>query len=206
MAKMTRRTRKATEKEPREARETEHDFTLVLTGITELTPEAEDALFEAGCDDATISVRSGRVFVTFSRTAPSLKEAVLSAIRDVRKANIGADVLRVDLCNLVTQADIARKIGRSRQLVHQYVTGVRGPGGFPAPACAISDGTPLWYWCEVASWLRQNDMIREDSLREAQEGAVINSVLELQHHRRLDPALTEEVLRAVGVRDQPEGE
>ncbi len=185
--------------EPGKARESVYDFTLVLTGITELAPEAEDALFEAGCDDATISVHSGRVFLTFSRVAPSLKEAVLSAIRNVKKANIGADVLRVDICNLVTQADIARKIGRSRQLIHQYIAGVRGPGGFPGPACDISDGTPLRYWCEVASWLRQNDMIKEDVLREAQEGAVINSVLELQYHRQLDPALTEEVLRAVGV-------
>src|SRR4051812_16226446 len=79
----------------------EYDFTLVLTGITELTPEAENALFEAGCDDATISVRSGRVFLTFSRTARSLKDAILSAIRNVKQANIGADVLRVDVCNLV---------------------------------------------------------------------------------------------------------
>jgi hypothetical protein len=85
------------------------------------------------------------VFLTFSRTAASLKEAIFSAIGDVRKANIGADVLRVDVCNLVTQADIARKIGRTRQLVHQYITGVRGPGGFPSPACDITDGDPLWY-------------------------------------------------------------
>lgn len=189
--------------EPRKACESEHDFALVLTGITEVTPEAENALFEAGCDDATISVRFGRVFLTFSRTAPSLKEAVLDAIRDVKKANIGAEVLRVDGCNLVTQADIARKIRRSRQLVHQYLTGTRGPGGFPSPACDISDGAPLWYWCEVAYWLWQNDMIKENVLREAQGVAVINSVLELQYQRHLDPALTEEVLRVIGSSPNP---
>lgn len=183
--------------ETRTACEREHDFALVLTGVTEMTSEAEDALFEAGCDDATISVRFGRVFLTFSRTAPSLKDAVLSAIRDVKKAKIGAGVLRVDVCNLVTQADIARKIGRSRQLVHQYITGARGPGGFPAPACAITDGVPLWSWCEVAYWLWQNDMIKEDALREAQEAATINSVLELEYQRRLDPALTEEIQRSL---------
>ena len=70
----------------------EHDFTLALTGINEITTEIEDALFEAGCD-ATLSVRSGRVFLTFSRVAPTLKDAILAAINDVRKANIGADVL-----------------------------------------------------------------------------------------------------------------
>lgn len=184
--------------EPRKGCEGEHDFALVLTGITELTTEVENALFEAGCDDATVSVRSGRVFLTFSRTAASLKEAILSAIRDVKKANTGAEVLRVDVCNLVTQADIARKISRSRQLVHQYIMGTRGPGGFPAPACDITDGAPLWSWCEVAFWLWQNDMIKENVLREAQVVAVINSVLEHQYQRHSAPSLLDEVLREIG--------
>ena len=100
---------------PRTECEREHDFALVLSGMTELTPEVQDALFEAGCDDATISVRAGRVYLTFSRNSRSLKDAILTAIQDVKNARVGADVLRVDVCNLVTQADIARKIGRSRQ-------------------------------------------------------------------------------------------
>ena len=154
----------------KKAREMEHDFTLVLTGIADLTPKVEAAIFEAGCDDATLSMRGGRPFLTFSRTAPTLKQALLSSISDVRNANIGADVLRVDICNLVTQSDIAKRISRSRQLVHQYITGVRGPGAFPAPVCNISDddASPLWYWCEVASWLFENNMIPEEALREAQ--------------------------------------
>jgi hypothetical protein len=184
--------------EARTAREAEHDFALILSGITRLTRKAENALFEAGCDDATLSVRFGRVFMTFSRTAPSLKDAILGAIRDVRKAGIGADVLRVDLCDLVTQADIARRIGRSRQLVHQYIVGERGPGGFPPPVCHVSDDSPLWTWCEVAHWLWQNDMVKEDAARDAQHVAVINNVLELRHQRRLDPRLAEEVLQSIG--------
>src|SRR5437660_3339247 len=66
----------------------DHDFTLVLSGITELTPEVQDALFDAGCDDATPSMRCGRPFLTFTRAAPTLKDAILSAISDVKKANI----------------------------------------------------------------------------------------------------------------------
>ena len=181
-----------------QACEREHDFTLVLTGTSELSSAVEDALFEAGCDDATLSVRFGRMFLTFSRTAPTLKDAILSAIQNVKKAAIGASVLRVDECNLVTQADIARKIGRTRQLVHQYVTGQRGPGGFPPPVCHISDEAPLWAWCEVAYWLWQNNMIREDVRREAEQVAFVNTVLELQHQRELDPQLAEEVLQSIG--------
>jgi len=175
----------------------EHDFVLVLTGVPELDSRVEDALFEAGCDDATLSVRCGRTFLTFSRTAATLKDAILSAIRDVKKADIGADVLRVDDCNLVTQADIARRIRRPRQQIHQYITGERGPGGFPAPACHLCDESPLWYWCEVASWLWQNDMIKEEVLRAAEQVSIINAVLELRNQRQVDPQLADEVLHSI---------
>ncbi len=178
----------------------EHDFTLVLSGITELTPEVQDALFEAGCDDATLSMRCGRPFLTFSRTAPTLKDALFSAISDVKKANIGAEVLRIDCCNLVTQSEIAHKIGRTRQLVHQYVTSERGPGSFPPPACNVSDDAdaPLWYWCEVAHWLYQNNMITEEALRDARALSLINDVLELNYQKKIEPKLTKEVLEYIG--------
>lgn len=174
----------------------EHDFTLVLGGIGELTPAIEKAIVQAA-DDATLAMRSGRPFLTFSRRAPSMKDAILSAIEDVRKANVGVTILRVDYCNLVTQSDIARKIGRSRQLVHQFIVGFRGPGGFPPPACDITDGAPLWFWCEVAHWLWENNMVREDVLRDAEEVDVINSVLELERQKKLNPELTREVVESV---------
>ena len=178
-------------------REAEYEFALILDGITKVDSGVEDALFEAGCDDATISVRCGRVYLTFSRTASSVKDAVIGAIRDVAAANVGARVLRVDSRDLVTQSDIARRIDRSRQLVHQYITGVRGPGAFPPPACNITDGSPLWHWCEVAHWLCQNGIIKEDVLREAQEIAVINSVLDIDHQRQTEPQLTQEIMDAL---------
>ena len=182
---------------PRSECECEHEFVLVLRDIVELTPEDEDALFNAGCDDATISVRAGRVFMTFSRTDSSLRSAILGAIQQVRKANIGADVLRVDNCNLVSQSDIARRIGRTRQQVHQYITGARGPGNFPPPACQITEGAPLWYWCEVAYWLCQNDMIKENAARDARDVAAINAILEMNYHRCYDPELLDELVGAL---------
>jgi hypothetical protein len=172
--------------------EHEHDFVLVLTGVNELSPEMEDALFEAGCDDATISVRSGRVFLTFTREAVSIRNAILSAIRNVKDAAIGADVLRVDDCNLVTQAEIARKIGRPRQVVHQFITGSRGPGGFPAPSCQVEDNSVLWRWCEVAHWLWQNGMLKENALRAAQDVDTINCVLDFVHKRQVDPEFVQQ--------------
>ncbi len=176
---------------------TEHDFFLVLTEGIELIQEVEDALFEAGCDDATLSMSGGRCVLTFTRVAPTLQEAVLSAIRDVRRARIGADVLRVAECSLVTAAEIGRRIRRSRQLVHQYISKERGPGGFPAPVCHITDTVPLWYWCEVAYWLRQNDMVSAGVLLEAQSITLINSILEMQYLKKLNPSMAADLLRSI---------
>lgn len=179
--------------------ETEYDFSLLLEGVYEVNRNVEDALFEAGCDDATISVRFGRVFLNFSRSAQSLSAAVVSAICNVRDARIGATVLRVDACDLVTQAEIARRMQRTRQCVSMYISGDRGPGSFPPPIYNIVDGQPLWYWCEVAHWLRQSNLIKEDVLRRAHEVAVINNLLELQHQKQLEPELTKEIVEALSM-------
>ena len=92
---------------------------------------------------------------------------------------------------------VARRIGRSRQMVHQYMKGLRGPGGFPGPACEITDGSPLWYWCEVAFWLWENNIIKADVLRDAEEVDAINTVLEMAHQRKRKPELTEEIIQSV---------
>lgn len=158
--------------------EREYDFALALSGPTELTDDMADALFAAGCDDATPSVTYGRVWMEFSRTASSYKEAVLSAIRDVRKAGIGADVWQIDECNLVTQAEIARKIGKSPQYVQQLMSGKRGPKGFPPPVYHLSENTLLWQWCAVSFWLSENYLINPEISDQAEINYAINSVLE----------------------------
>ena len=177
--------------------EREYDFALVMDGVAELTTEVEDALFEAGCDDATFSIQYGRLYAEFSRAAASLKDAIFSAIRDIRAARIGAVVLRIDECDLVTPSEIARRMGRSRQLVFQYVNGQRGPGGFPPPECHLSEGAPLWAWCAVSQWLAQNNLIRPDEGWRAEVIAAINNSLEAARQQGRNPALVKEIARAV---------
>jgi hypothetical protein len=76
--------------------ETEHGFTLIIEGPTELTSEVLNSLYESGCDDATISSRAGVISVAFDRKAPTAEAAIRSAIRDVEAAGIGARVVRVE--------------------------------------------------------------------------------------------------------------
>lgn len=182
--------------------EREYDFALIVGGVNALTTEVEDALFNAGCDDATLSIQYGLLYIEFSRVAPSLKDAILGAIGDVRKAGIGAEVLRVDECNLVTPSEIARRIGRSRQLVSQYINGQRGPGGFPPPECHLAEGAPLWAWCAVSYWLAQNDILRPEEGWNAEVVAAINNTLEAARQRQRNPKLVDEIAHELASRGQ----
>lgn len=151
----------------RKASEQEFEFTLTLGGVTELTTAVEDAIFEAGCDDSTLLWRWSRLFASFNRSATSLEKAVTSAVQDVLRAKIGATVLSVSPSHLVTQAEIARRIDRTRASVNQLAAGTRGPGGFPAPVAGVDDESPLWRWVEVAAWLNANGMIDEQAVEDA---------------------------------------
>lgn len=161
----------------------EYDFTLILTDVDGVDEQLEDALFEAGCDDATVASRHGCVYVTFARQATSMLDAIVSAINNIRNAKSEAKVLRVDDCSLVTQAEIARRSDRSRQVIQMYISGERGPGRFPPPACRIVDRQPLWHWCEVSLWLVENQMIREKDFMEAHDIDMINTFLEMERQK-----------------------
>ena len=181
----------------------EYDFTLILTGITDFDETTVDRLFEAGCDDSTVAKRSGRVYITFSREAESLTDAVFSAIDDVNRSGIGAKVLRVDDCNLITQAEVARRLGRTRQNIEQYAKGSRGRGGFPAPACNLTEGVPLYYWCEVAYWANKTGMLTDEANKNAQAIATLNMILELEHQKEIVPELARQMLQQFSLCNEP---
>ena len=71
----------------------EHEFSLILTGSLEAEATL-DALFEAGCDDATFGQVDGVSYADFVREAPSFAEAEHSAIEQVKSVP-GLRVVRV---------------------------------------------------------------------------------------------------------------
>jgi hypothetical protein len=73
-----------------------HEFTLIFSGIDEITAELSDAIFEAGCDDALFGMQNGEVFLDFHREAPSFRVALMSAIANVERADIGLELIRVE--------------------------------------------------------------------------------------------------------------
>ncbi len=73
-----------------------HTFTLILSGVAELTAELADALYEATRGDIELNLRDGVAFVEVERAAASLREAITSAIHDIEQANVGVRVVRVE--------------------------------------------------------------------------------------------------------------
>lgn len=170
-------------------------FSLVVDGIEAPTSEAEDALFEAGCDDALLVVSQRSTSLDFDRVATTFEEAVLSALADVGRAGCGVTVLRVEPDDLVSAADIARRADVSREATRKWIDGARGGGGFPTPVASVGR-SPVWSWCEVAAWLKEHGHLADADLASAKVIAAMNQVLERRrmaerthHERRLEREL-----------------
>jgi hypothetical protein len=69
-----------------EERAMRYSFTVRVSGLSTDPDHYEDALYEAGCDDALIAVIDDTIFVDFDREAPSFDEAVRSATLNIEKA------------------------------------------------------------------------------------------------------------------------
>ncbi|MDQ7902919.1 hypothetical protein RB614_00090 [Phytohabitans sp. ZYX-F-186] len=96
--------------------------------------------------------RDGIGAVVVRRHAPDLAEAVTAAVRDAESA--GLRPVRVATGDWVRLADVAARIGRSREIVRLWSVGRQGPGGFPPPLNPGCD-TSFYSWAEIAQWLRR---------------------------------------------------
>lgn len=72
-----------------------YDFSLIVSNRVELTESLADALYAAGCDDATPGTCEGVLTVDFHREAVSLEEAIRTAVANLR--NAGLEVARVEI-------------------------------------------------------------------------------------------------------------
>jgi len=100
-----------------------YNLVLVLTGFSGPTGHIEDALFEAGCNDALLSFRDNSPYLEFDRMAINIEEAILSAIKDVVSANIGARVLHVELEDSIIASEITGRISVPVKSPAKNVTG-----------------------------------------------------------------------------------
>lgn len=154
-----------------------HVFTIVLD--REPDDVEFDALFEAAGDDPGIGTEGGVPIVHFNRAASTLADAIASAVRDIE--SVGLRAMRILDEDLLTLADIADRIGRSRESVRRYATGERGGGGFPPPVNPQHEGTIFYRWSEVAPWLRER--LGMDVAEPDRTLVVANLMLQARPHR-----------------------
>jgi hypothetical protein len=145
-----------------------------------------DALYEAGCNDASVGIgQYGMIGLDFTREAPSAEDALRSAIADVQKAIPGAKLVQVgpDLVGLTETAEI---FGFSRQNMRKYATGqVEGREAFPVPAFI---GEPsLWHLAEIASWLKAYTVVAipPNVIAVSKVAAMINFEVECERLKRI---------------------
>jgi hypothetical protein len=74
-----------------------YEFDLFLKGISEITDDQADLLFAQGCDDGTPVSRDGVAWAHFDREAPSLEEAIRSAMTQVQAAGFAVSKVEVDV-------------------------------------------------------------------------------------------------------------
>lgn len=91
----------------------DYQFTLILSGVSEITPELANALYEATGGDIEFNMREGVAFLEFDRTAASLHDAITSSITQVESAGVGVRVVRVESDNANTIAKINADRDRS---------------------------------------------------------------------------------------------
>lgn len=149
-----------------------HEFTVVAAGLDPEAEGYEDAFFDAGCDDALLAFRNGRILVHFMREATSFDVALDSALAAVRST--GAQVLRIEPDPLVSLADIAERADITRAAVTLYRQGKRG-SGFPAPVARVATAAPLWDWGEVAGWLCEHKKLPKAKAEQARAIARANA-------------------------------
>jgi hypothetical protein len=168
---------------------TEYTFTLLIKGS--MTDARVQALYEAGCDDMTFQGdESGRGSADVHREAPSMVEAVVSAVTDIESVS-GLTVLGLENQELVGLADIAWRLGRTAESVRLLASG-RRRSAFPSPVVRRRRGQ-VWRWSEVAVWANQY-LGSDFDPDEANLVSVINATLEI---RRLAARLPEPELRAL---------
>lgn len=151
----------------------EYSFTLIIQGDVDARL---DDLFDAGCDDATFGAVDGVQYADFERDAPTLLDAIASAIRAVELVP-GLRVMHIEPDDLVTASEIATRLGRTRESIRLLIAGERGAGDFPPPVSHLRSKHRLWRWADVAMWAGLAD---SSMAQEARLLAATNAALELR--------------------------
>lgn len=150
-------------------------------------------LASVGCKDVRVAVGlRGRVMLSFTRGAERADQALLGALREVRKAIPGARLIEAGP-DMVGLTDVAALVGVSRQNMRKLM--LTHPMSFPSP---IHEGnsSSVWHLWDVLRWMqgRGGYKIDEAILELATVAKAVNLARESRH---LDDRRRDELLKLV---------
>ena|SRR5690606_25063739 len=131
----------------------EYEFTLKFR-LLDANADPEqfiDALAEAGCDDATVGIgQKGRIALAFNREAANALDAVVSAMKAVKAAIPGAELVEASP-DFVGLTDVAELVGCTRQNIRKLM--ITNLATFPA---AVHEGSQaIWHLRPVLAWFSE---------------------------------------------------
>lgn len=117
-----------------------------------------ERLGKEGCTDALVGVgQAGRIAFQFTRDANSAFEAVLSAVKNVKKAIPEASLIEA-APDLVGLSDIADILGYSRQNIRKLM--MNNLVSFPTPT--HEGKTILWHLSSILTWVKERNRYQID--------------------------------------------
>lgn len=141
-----------------------------------------ERLGEAGCTDAVVGIGvAGRLAAEFTREAPAARDAIRSALEDVKRAIPDAELVEASP-DFVGLTDVAELMGVSRQSVRKLML---AHADFPLP---VHEGTAsVWHLADVLAWLDGRKGYRPDAiLRETSTAALeVNVAKDLRRYGKL---------------------
>ena len=172
----------------------EYEFILKFE-LPDADIEAEqylEALFEAGCDDATIGIgKKGAIALDFTREGKSADDAVLSAIENVKKAIPNAKLIEVSP-DLVTPTEIASVVGFTRQNVQKIISSPKKR--FPSPIHQSSAGG-IWHLEPVLRWFMEDGHKIDKQLLEVANISMATNIT--NQTQKIDPSIQQRLLSLI---------
>lgn len=131
----------------------EYEFTLKFT-LPEKAADADELierLGEAGCNDALVGIgQTGRIALEFTRAAESAKQAIFSALEEVKGAIPDAKLAEITP-DFVGLSDVAELVGVSRQNMRKLMLAHKD--SFPV---AVHEGSvTVWHLSLILKWLQE---------------------------------------------------
>ena len=170
----------------------EFELRFSLPTTSQNSEDFVEQLAEAGCTDALVGIgQAGRLGFHFTREANSAFDAILSAVKNIKKAIPQASLIEA-APDLVGLSDIADILGYSRQNIRKLM--MNNLVSFPTP---LHQGkTILWHLSSILRWVKESNRYEIDELLLdiASTNMQLNIAKETVH---LDAAIHEQFLAGI---------